>query len=145
MEFQNIRSRDQTIWHTDTTLLQELQMLPPGLLTLWRHHISAVLLKNSSSLSAHTELIVSSQRMLIQTQHRHYQKPIVSHFGARGRTIDWGSMLQTVRSRGQLLMRSLDFRIHIFLSVALGLGFIKSLSEMSARNFPGGTGRPTGS
>jgi hypothetical protein len=53
-------------------------------------------------------------------------------------------MLQAVRSRVRIPMRSLDFSIYLILPAALcmALGSAQPPTEMSTKNFPGGKGRP---
>jgi hypothetical protein len=63
--------------------------------------------------------------------------------GARGKVVGWGTMLEAGRSRIRFPMRSLDFfNWSNPSSRTMALGSTQPLTEMSARNIPGGKGRP---
>jgi hypothetical protein len=65
----------------------------------------------------------------------------MSSFGARGSLVGWGTMLKARRSRVRVPIMSLDSSINLILLVALWpCGRLGLLTEMSAKNLPGGGG-----
>jgi hypothetical protein len=63
--------------------------------------------------------------------------------GARDSVIGWGTMLQAGRSRVRIPRRSLDFfNLPDPSSSTMTLGSTQPLTEMCARNYTGGKGRP---
>jgi hypothetical protein len=63
--------------------------------------------------------------------------------GARGSVDDWGTVLETGRSRVRFPLTSLDISIDLTLPAALWpWGLTQPLTEMSTRNLSRGKGRP---
>jgi hypothetical protein len=91
----------------------------------------------SNSLNCRTALLICSLcKVFIKVMFK-------NQCGARSSIVGWGTMLQAVRSRVRLPVKSLDFNWSNPSSHSMALGSTQPLTEISTRNLPGGKGWPT--